>query len=149
MADKLTPEQFEDYKEAFNIFDRQGKGTITLSQFGTLLRSLGLNPPEIEFDGLVRAVDRDGSGTIDLNEFLTLMSSRQHDIDTEEEIKEAFRVFDKDANGYISAAELRHLMTNLGEKQTDEEVSAMMQEADVDGDGLINYEEFVRLLMEK
>ena len=63
-----------------------------------------------------------------------------NDADTQEEIKEAFRVFDKDGNGHISAAELRHIMTNLGEKLTDEEVDEMIQEADIDGDGHINYE---------
>ena len=50
------------------------------------------------------------------------------------------RVFDKDGNGFISAAELRHVMTNLGEKLTDEEVDEMIREADIDGDGQINYE---------
>lgn len=53
------------------------------------------------------------------------------------------QVFDKDGNGFISAAELRHIMTNLGEKLTDEEVDEMIREADVDGDGQINYDEFV------
>src|SRR5690242_11259047 len=53
----------------------------------------------------------------------------------------AFKVFDKDGNGFISAAELRHVMTNLGEKLTDEEVDEMIREADIDGDGQINYEE--------
>ncbi len=48
-------------------------------------------------------------------------------------------MFDKDGNGFISAAELRHIMTNLGEKLTDEEVDEMIREADVDGDGQINY----------
>ena len=51
-----------------------------------------------------------------------------------------YRVFDKDGNGFISAAELRHVMTNLGEKLTDEEVDEMIREADIDGDGQINYE---------
>lgn len=46
----------------------------------------------------------------------------------------------KDGNGYISAAELRHVMTNLGEKLTDEEVDEMIREADIDGDGQVNYE---------
>ena len=50
-------------------------------------------------------------------------------------------MFDRDGNGFISAAELRHVMTNLGEKLTDEEVDEMIREADVDGDGQINYEE--------
>eukprot|EP00949_MAST-11_sp_MAST-11-sp1_P004691 g4691.t1 len=71
------------------------------------------------------------------------------DTDSEEEIMEAFKVFDKDGNGFISAAELRHIMTNLGEKLTDEEVDEMIREADIDGDGQINYEEFVKMMMSK
>ena len=62
---------------------------------------------------------------------------------------EMFAKIDKDGNGFISAAELRHVMTNLGEKLTDEEVDEMIREADVDGDGHINYEEFVRMMMAK
>jgi len=91
----------------------------------------------------------DGNGTIDFPEFLTMMARKMRDTDSEEEIKEAFKVFDKDGNGYISAAELRHVMTNLGEKLTDEEVDEMIREADVDGDGQINYEEFVKMMMSK
>ena len=72
---------------------------------------------------------------------------RMKDTDSEEELKEAFKVFDKDGNGFISASELRHVMTNLGEKLTDEEVDEMIREADVDGDGQINYEEFVKMMM--
>jgi len=86
-------------------------------------------------------VDADGNGTIDFPEFLSLMARKMKDTDTEEELIEAFKVFDRDGNGFISAAELRHVMTNLGEKLTDEEVDEMIREADVDGDGQINYEE--------
>ena len=81
-----------------------------------------------------------GNGTIDFPEFLTMMSKKMKDVDSEEEIREAFRVFDKDGNGFISAAELRHVMTNLGEKLTDEEVDEMIREADIDGDGQVNYD---------
>ncbi len=74
------------------------------------------------------------------------VSRAQKDTDSEEEIREAFKVFDKDGNGFISANELRHVMTNLGEKLTDEEVDEMIREADLDGDGQINYEEFVKMV---
>ena len=61
--------------------------------------------------------------------------------------EEAFKVFDKDGNGFISASDLRHVVTNQGEKLTDEEGDAMICEADVDGDGQINYEEVVKMMM--
>src|SRR4051794_1225101 len=99
------------------------------------------------FKDMINEVDADGNGTIDFPEFLTMMARKMKDTDSEEEIKEAFKVFDKDGNGFISAAELRHVMTNLGEKLTDEEVDEMIKEADVDGDGQINYEEFVKMMV--
>ena len=69
-----------------------------------------------------------------------MMSKKIQDTDTEEEIKDAFKVFDKDGNGLISAQELRQLMSSLGEKLTDEELDEMMREADLNGDGQIDYE---------
>lgn len=73
-----------------------------------------------------------------LIEFLTMMARKMKDTDSEEEIREAFKVFDRDNNGFISAAELRHVMTSIGEKLTDDEVDEMIREADQDGDGRID-----------
>jgi len=142
-------EQIAEFKEAFSLFDKDGDGTITTKELGTVMRSLGQNPTEAELQDMINEVDADGNGTIDFPEFLTLMARKMKDTDSEEEILEAFKVFDKDGNGFISAAELRHVMTNLGEKLTDEEVDEMIREADIDGDGQINYEEFVKMMMAK
>ncbi|THG18163.1 hypothetical protein TEA_018768 [Camellia sinensis var. sinensis] len=176
MADQLTDDQISEFKEAFSLFDKDGDGQIlslsiyiyiyiftyeydllsdlsfcciTTKELGTVMRSLGQNPTEAELQDMINEVDADGNGTIDFPEFLNLMARKMKDTDSEEELKEAFRVFDKDQNGFISAAELRHVMTNLGEKLTDEEVDEMIREADVDGDGQINYEEFVKVMMAK
>uniref|UniRef100_A0A8C5E833 Calmodulin n=1 Tax=Gouania willdenowi TaxID=441366 RepID=A0A8C5E833_GOUWI len=149
MADQLTEEQIAEFKEAFSLFDKDGDGTITTKELGTVMRSLGQNPTEAELQDMINEVDADGNGTIDFPEFLTMMARKMKDTDSEEEIREAFRVFDKDGNGYISAAELRHVMTNLGEKLTDEEVDEMIREADIDGDGQVNYEEFVQMMTAK
>ena len=113
------------------------------------MRSLGQNPTEAELQDMVKEVDVDGSGTIEFSEFLNLMARKMRDSDSEEQLKEAFRVFDKDQNGFISAFELRNVLTNLGEKLTDDEVDEMIREADADGDGQINYEEFVKVMMTK
>jgi len=133
MADQLTEEQIAEFKEAFSLFDKDGDGTITTKELGTVMRSLGQNPTEAELQDMINEVDADGNGTIDFPEFLSLMARKMKDTDTEEELVEAFKVFDRDGNGFISAAELRHVMTNLGEKLTDEEVDEMIREADVDG----------------
>merc|ERR1711920_505886 len=145
MADQLTEEQIAEFKEAFSLFDKDGDGTITTKELGTVIRSLGQNPTEAELQDMINEVDADDNGTIDFPEFLNLMARKMKDTDSEEE----FKVFDKDGNGFISAAELRHVMTNLGEKLTDEEADEMIREADVDGDGQINYEEFVKMMMAK
>ncbi|NXQ33071.1 CALMS protein, partial [Alaudala cheleensis] len=149
MAERLSEEKIAEFKEAFSLFDRDGDGSISTKELGTVMRSLGQNPTEAELQDMVGEVDADGSGTIDFPEFLSLMARKMRDTDSEEEIREAFRVFDKDGNGYISAAELRHVMTNLGEKLTDEEVDEMIKEADSNEDGQVNYEEFVRMMTEK
>ncbi|OEH79951.1 hypothetical protein cyc_01598 [Cyclospora cayetanensis] len=149
MADQLTEEQIAEFKEAFSLFDKDGDGTITTKELGTVMRSLGQNPTEAELQDMINEVDADGNGTIDFPEFLTLMARKMKDTDSEEELIEAFKVFDRDGNGLISAAELRHVMTNLGEKLTDEEVDEMIREADIDGDGQINYEEFVGMMLAK
>merc|ERR1719277_1287006 len=83
------------------------------------------------------------------NQFLSLMARSMKENDTEEELIEAFKVFDRDGDGFISAGELRFSMTNLGEKLTDAEVDEMIREADLDQDGQINYDEFVKMMMAK
>ena len=98
---------------------------------------------------MIKQVDLDGNGTIDFKEFLGLMVRKMKDTDTEEELLEAFKVFDRDTNGFITSHELRHVMTSLGESLTPEEIEEMVKEADVDGDGQINYDEFVKMMMSK
>ena len=147
--EQLTDKQVAEFKEAFSIFDLNGDGLITVEELGTVMRALGQNPTEAELLPMIAQVDKDGDGTFNFSEFLELMANNMEDIDDEEEIREAFRVFDKDGNGFISASELKHVMTNLGEKLTNEEVNEMIKEADIDGDGQINFEEFVAMMTSK
>ncbi|KAL5217663.1 hypothetical protein ABZP36_018347 [Zizania latifolia] len=149
MGDRLTAEQIAQLKEAFNLFDKDGDGVITSKELGTVLSSLGQNHTEAELQDMIKDVDADGNGVIDFHEFLNLMAHKMPDADSEDALREAFNLIDKDRNGYICADELRHVMGNLGEKLTDQEVADMIKEADLDGDGLISYKEFVKLMLSK
>ncbi|KAI8514255.1 PREDICTED: calmodulin-like [Branchiostoma belcheri] len=149
MAEQLTKEQISEFKEAFELFDKDGNGSIDLEELRTVMTKLGQNPTNSELRDMINEVDTDGDGTIDFTEFLTMMTQQMKQMHQEEELRDSFKLFDKDGNGSISAAELRQVMANLGEKLTDEEVDAMIREADVDGDGEVNFEEFVRMMRDK
>ncbi|XP_052805415.1 calmodulin-A-like isoform X1 [Mya arenaria] len=146
MSDTLTDDQIREYREAFSLFDKDGDGMITTQELGTVLKSLCQKPTDNELKDMINEVDLDGNGTIDFDEFLAMMTNKMIEGDNEDELRGTFRVFDKDGNGYISAAELGKVMANLGEKLTDEEVDEMVKEADMDGDGQVNYEEFVFMM---
>ncbi|CAG7852106.1 Calmodulin-2 Short=CaM 2 [Serendipita indica DSM 11827] len=134
-----------------NLFDMlnratEGDGTITTRDLGIVMRSLGETPSEAEIQDMLNEIDPDGSGTINFPDFLTMMARRMKADDVEDEIRQAFEVFARDGTGLISIGELRHIMIHLGEKLTDEEADELLREADADGDGYINYEEFAKML---
>lgn len=139
-----TPEQKEKWQEAFNLFDKEGNKTINSSDLGTVVRSLGLNPTQAEIKEWQSSL---GSAQIGFDSFCDLMVQKQGTTDSETEVIEAFRVFDKEGNGTISANELKHVLTTLGEKLTDSEVDEVIKEADVDGNGHINYSNYVKMMM--
>ena len=142
----LTKEQISEFREAFSMFDKDKDGSITEKELLKVMRSLGQNPTEAEMRNMINDVDIDGSGNIDFKEFLIMMAKKMKDNNEEEELIEAFKVFDKDGNGFISAAELRHVMTNLGAKLTDDDVDEIIRKADTNGDGQVNYQEFVTMM---
>ncbi|GBF95669.1 calmodulin [Raphidocelis subcapitata] len=145
----LTDQQTADCKEAFALFDQDNDGCITTAELGTVMRALGKNPTEAEIKLLAREIDPDGRGTVNLQEFLGVMSRDIRSYDSETDIRNAWKVFDKEGRGWISAAELRHVLTSIGEKLGPDEMDAMMAESDPDGDGKIQYDEFVRMLTAK
>ena len=91
-------------------------------------------------------VDEDGGGSIDFDEFMVMMADRMKERDQEEEVIEAFKVFDADASGYITSDELRRILMDLGEDVTEEEMDQLILEADLDGNGRIDYDEFSKLV---
>uniref|UniRef100_K1R7V6 Calmodulin n=2 Tax=Magallana gigas TaxID=29159 RepID=K1R7V6_MAGGI len=139
---KKTEIESIEYKEAFNMYDKDHDGILSVQKLGAVLRALGHNPTEIEIQEMIDEIDSEGTGFIDFESFLDVVMSRDLDEeDHEVALREAFKMFDRDGNGYIDADELRLCMMNLGEKLTLEEVEEMIREVDVDFDGRMNYEE--------
>ncbi|XP_037947420.1 calmodulin-A-like [Teleopsis dalmanni] len=147
--DALSDEQIAELREAFDVFDRDGDGCITTKELCIIMRTMGLNPTEAELQTLIDQIDTDGDGVIDFNEFANMMADKIRETITESEIREAFKIFDKSGNGYVSRVELKHILLNLGEKISDEEIDEMIKEADVDGDGQLSYDEFLGVMVNK
>lgn len=143
----LTDEQRASFKDAFALFDKDRDGIIRTSELGTVMRCLGLTPTESQLLDIIDEEDPDKKGTIDFAQFCTVMVKHMHEKVSEKEVIEAFRVFDKDGTGKISVAELRHIMGNLGERLSEQEVEDMIQQADIAADGTIKYEQYVKTMM--
>lgn len=142
-------ERYCEIKEAFNAFDKDNDGIITIKELFTVMRALGCSPSESEVQEITKMYDKDDSGVIDFNEFFSLMQHKSKDYQHEEELLEAFKVFDRDGTGIITSAELEHIMLGVSEKTTKEEIEELIRQADSDNDGFINYEEFVRMMLAK
>ena len=131
------------------IYGNDVSGTIDVDELGTVMRSMGLQPSDEDVQDMINEADQDGNGTIDFQEFIQMMPNMDTGGQTdnaEEHLKEAFAVFDMDGDGTITADELKSIMKNLGETLSDEEVEEMVKEADIDGDGVIDYNEFCRMM---
>ena len=149
MTEHLQEEKIKGYKDLFYLIDNDKSGYIDILELADIMKALGLTPNQAELIGIIEEVDKDHSGKIELKEFLDLFSKKIKNPDTEEDLIETFKKFDTDGNGLITANELRHVMTTLGENMTEEEADEMIREADKDEDGYINYQEFVKIMMTK
>ncbi|KAG2228186.1 hypothetical protein INT45_009233, partial [Circinella minor] len=146
MPDQFTKEEIEEYKFSFEQFDKDGNGTIDARELGGVMKALNMSVSEVEVKSMIRELDADGSGSIDFEEFLSMLTRTKSNVDAQRELLETFKVFDKNNDGTISANELRNVMNNLGEKISEAELEQMLLEADANKDGVINYEEFVKML---
>lgn len=141
----LTPEQIEEFRDAFNLFDTDHSGSISATELSTVMKSLGLTPNETDVLDLMNEIDQDGNNEIDFDEFLSLMARQAGVKDSEQEIIEAFKVFDKNGDGHISKSELQNVLQSIGEKLTEEELDTMFNEVS-NGKGEISIEQFAALL---
>ena len=144
---ELTEEQKQEIREAFDLFDTDGSGTIDAKELKVAMRALGFEPKKEEIKKMISDIDKDGSGTIDFSEFLEMMTAKMSERDSREEILKAFRLFDDDETGTISLKNLRRVAKELGENMTDDELQEVIDFCDKDGRGEILLEDFCSVLL--
>lgn len=154
----LPQDCIDDMRDSFACFDKDNDGFITSKELRTVMKALRIESSEEETAQMIQSVDIDGNGTVDFNEFLRMMSKScsfvRQDSEAkrsceEQEMRQAFRIFDIDANGFIDSRELKMTMCHLGEDLSDGDVKRMMKLADKNGDGRIDYEEFIQMMFSK
>ncbi|XP_070069848.1 calmodulin-1 [Drosophila takahashii] len=132
--------------DTFRILDKENEGAITSKELAVVIRALGRQPNDAEVQSMINEIDSDGNGSIEGREFGNIILRKMRDTGHEDELREAFRIFDKENNGYITTTELKNVFSALGVKLGDEELEEMIREYDLDQDNHLNYEEFVNMM---
>ena len=135
----------KEFEQAFQLFDKDGNGMIEAKELADVLNALGQSPSEEDIDKMIREIDGDKNGTIEFSEFLTMMASKMRVVDNEEEIQEAFKVFDMNADGFITIEELVQSMASLNESFTKKEIQEMVKV--VGTEGKVNYNQFKNMML--
>ncbi|MBA0718661.1 hypothetical protein Golax_006394 [Gossypium laxum] len=147
MGKDLSDEQVSSMKEAFTLFDTDGDGKIAPSELGILMRSLGGNPTQAQLKAII--AEEKLTAPFDFPRFLDLMSKHMKPEPFDRQLRDAFKVLDKDNTGFVSVADLRHILTSIGEKLEPSEFDEWIREVDVGPDGKIRYEDFIARMVAK
>uniref|UniRef100_A0A8C5EWK4 Calcium-binding protein 5-like n=1 Tax=Gouania willdenowi TaxID=441366 RepID=A0A8C5EWK4_GOUWI len=143
-----------ELREAFVEFDKDKDGFITCKDLGNLMRTMGYMPTEMELIELGQNINMKMGGRVDFEDFVDLMTPKLLNETAGmiglKELKDAFKEFDIDGDGSITSAELKHAMQKLlGEHTSKHEIEAVVKEADNNGDGTVDFEEFVKMMSQK
>jgi len=136
-------------RKIFDSFDTSGKGSISTATIGSIFTIMGLKVSDEALQKIIADVDDDGSGELEFKEFCTLAAQFLIEEDMEQmekELTEAFRIFDKEGNGYFTTQVLRELLHELDDTLTDEELDGIIEEVDADGSGTIDFDEFMAMM---
>ncbi|KAK0174828.1 hypothetical protein PV327_010552 [Microctonus hyperodae] len=148
---QLSKDQKKQLKIAFDTFDKEKKGIIKTDVVSTILGMMGIElDANSNLEGEIAEVDIFGSGELKYEDFCTVASKfMEEDVDVEAlkvELKEAFRLYDREGNGYITTDVFREILSEIDENLTDDELDMMIDEIDADGSGTLDFEEFVEAM---
>merc|ERR1712185_54666 len=122
-----------------------GSGNIDVKELTVAMKALGCEPKAGEIEKMISDVDDDGSGEIGYPEFLTMMTHKILNKDPKDDMLKAFRLFDDDQTGTVSFKNIKRVARETNQTLTDDELQEMLNDADKDGDGVLNEEEFLVL----
>lgn len=144
MASHLTTkDEKKDLEKIFKSMDKDGNGTLDREEvFAGYEEHFGVAVTEEMVDAMFKAVDLDGNDCIDYTEFV-MATMNEKDLITNEKLRSAFNLFDKDGSGTISPDEIRKA---LGIDSTDEHLNVLIAEVDENGDGEIQFDEFCNMM---
>ena len=144
---KINTKEREKYYEIYKMFDINKKGSFGVKELIERMNFYGMNPNEQEALEMILVIDNDGNGRVSFEEFLDVFIKRLKDTsEAQRELREAFKVFDRQSNGFLSKEEFRKAMTELGDKLNEEEVEEMIREVSSEMSEDINYEEFITIM---
>lgn len=148
MAWKLTLEEVNEYKAAFNLFDLDRNGVLDEEELGSLMRCLGQNFSNAELKAISREMKTEKL-TLEFHEFLDLMAKYRKENDDKTKLIKAFKYFDKDNTGFIKFNEFRHVLTSIAEKLNESEINKLEEIANTHENGNFNYKELIIAMMNK
>ena len=147
----IPEDKIAEYKEAFDMFDKDGSGTISVNEIVKIMKNFGYPIKKSEAQKMISDIDDNSDGEIDFEEFVTLMEKQTNTVEeTEEElVLRAFKSFDKDHDGKITTYEFKYLLTQMGNKFSDEELNQLFSECNLDVDGVLDYQDFINFWKKK
>merc|ERR1712088_72692 len=152
-ATGLAVDEIKCLKVYFDLFDTKKQDFLSADDLGEIMRAMGFRPTEDELKDLLKEIDEDGSGEIEIGEFCQLCATflvEDPDMETmKRELKDAFRIYDKEGQGFITTDTLRGLIPELLAPLTDEELDGIIEELDEDGSGTMDFDEFCEMMMSK
>nr|BAB18897.1 troponin C [Perinereis vancaurica tetradentata]BAB18898.1 troponin C [Perinereis vancaurica tetradentata] len=144
---KLTDAQQKAAEESFNSFDKKGEGKIKAGDISAAMKKMSLNCKADWLEKMEEYIDTEGTGYVPLDEYIDLVKRKIQADEDERELKEIFRVLDKEKKGEVNVNELRWILKNLGDDFTEEDIDDMINDVDTDGSGWVDYDEFSKLML--
>ena len=142
----LTDDHLLELREAFTLFDSEHKGALDARELKAAIRAMGYEIKKDQVRKMISEVGKDPSQLVTFEDFAEMMRDKMHDKGSKEEIMKIFQLFDDEQVGKISVRNLKRIAMEIGEPVTDDELREMIDEADRDGDGALNFDEFYRVM---